>query len=147
MFYSVLRNASQRGTFSPFRSWKQWCLFIFFSCCVLRSRVFGLSVAFWPLFALTLDREVLILTSVVHCVTTGGRLGGGILTFVRFSFSYGVPALSNVFSRKEASSDMVLICHAGQRFQTGRPTENLSFCSSEGSLKHVRGQRHHLVIL
>ena len=37
---------------------------------------------------------------------------GGISMFVKFSFSYGVPVLIKVFSRKEESSDMVLICHA-----------------------------------
>ena len=127
MFYSVLRNASQRGTFSSLRSCK-WCLRIFFACC--ETGLFRLLVVFWFLFALTVDREVLIFASGIHCVITGGGLGG-IITFVKFSYSYGVPVLSKVFSRKEASSDMVLICHAGQRFQTRRPTENLSFCSCD----------------
>ena len=43
--------------------------------------------------------------------------GGGIIKLVEFSYSYGVPVLSKVFLRKEASSDMVLICHAGQHFR------------------------------
>ena len=37
---------------------------------------FGLSVVFWFLFALTLDRKVLIFNSGVRCVITGGGLGG-----------------------------------------------------------------------
>ena len=59
----------------------------------------------------------------------------------------GAPVLSKVFSRNEASSDKVVICHAGQHFQTCRPTENLSFCPGEGSPKHTWGQRHHRAIL
>ena len=95
---------------SSFRSYNHCFLRIFFSCC--ETGLFGLSVVFWFLFALT-------------------------LTFINFIYSYGVPVWSKVFSRKEASSDMVLICQAGQRFQTCRPTEKLSCCSGEGSPKHT----------
>ena len=92
---------------------------------------------------------MLIFASGVHCVITGRGLGGwgGIVLIEKFSYSYGVPVLSRVFSRQEASSDRVLRCHTGQRFQTCWPTENPSFCSGEGSAQHTRGQRHHLVIL
>ena len=77
----------------------------------------------------------------------GGSGGvGGADNHVR-SYSYGGPVLRKVFSSKEASSDMVLICHAGPRFQTCWPAENLWFRSGEGSPKHTRGERHRLVIL
>ena len=61
--HSVLANSGACSSFSRA------------ACC--ETGLFGLSVAFWFLFALTLDREVLILTSGVHCVITGRRLGGG----------------------------------------------------------------------
>ena len=122
MFYFVRRNASQRGTFSSFRFCVSCCLRISFLCYETGHLVF------WFLSALTLDREPFLLRrSLCNC----WRGVGGRSTFVKFSYSYGVPVLSKAFPRKEASSDIVLRRHAGQRFQTCRPTENLSFCSGE----------------
>ena len=66
--------------------------------------------------------------------------GGGVNHVRRVSFSHGIPVLSKVFSRQK-------YLQTWQRFQTCRPTENLSFCAGEGSPNHTRGQRHHLVIL